>query len=178
MTMTRKIGVAFAVLIALFVAFNIFYFMPRATIGRITGTEVKRVDQQTKDPTGSGKSRDVRYVYATKADSNQAIVFRNEDNAWYFKFDSGDVAAEASKLASNDVDEIALIRYYGVRIAIFHAYPNVISIKEVPADYVYVPWLSMGLLVVLLILFIWGGVKIRKLFQGAKRKMSGHPPAS
>jgi len=175
--MTRKIGVAFAVLVALFVGFNIFYFMPRATKARITGTEVKRVDR-TPGTANDSKTRDVRYVYATELDTDAAIVFRNEDNAWYFKFDSGDMAAEASKLAGNNVDEIALVRYYGVRIPILHAYPNVISIKEVDADYVYVPWFSMAMLVVLLILFIWGGIKIRKLFQGAKDKMSRHPPAS
>ena len=175
--MTRKIGVAFAVLVALFVAFNIYYFMPRATKARITGSDVKRVDKEKPTP-GETKTRDVRYVYATHFESGKAMVFRNEDNAWYFKFDSGDVAAEAAKLANNDVDEVALIRYYGVRIPIFHAYANVISIKEVEPDYVYVPWVSMVMLVVLLILFLWGGVKVRRLFRGAKDKMSRRPPAS
>lgn len=177
MTTMRKIGVAFAVLVALFVAFNIYYFMPRATKARITGSDVKRVDKEKPTP-GETKTRDVRYVYATDFESGKAIVFRNEDNAWYFKFDSGDVTAEAAKLANNDVDEVALIRYYGVRIPILHAYPNVISIKEVDPDYVYVPWLSMAMLVVLLVLFLWGGVKVRRLFRGAKDKMSHRPPAS
>jgi hypothetical protein len=177
MTTTRKIGVAVAVLIALFVAFNLVYFMPRATMGRITGTEVKRVDRSSS-ATGTEKTRDVRYVYATELDSGKAIVFRNEDNAFYLKFDSGDVAAEASKLASNDVDEIALIQYYGVRVALFHAYPNVISIKEVDADYVYVPWVQMVVLVLLLIGFIWGGVKLRKAFRAAKEKITNRPAAS
>ena len=177
MTMTRKIGVAFAVLVALFVAFNLVYFMPRATKARVTGTEVKRMDS-SGSTTGDQKTRDVRYVYATELDSNEAISFRNEDNAFYLKFDSGDVAAEASKLASNGVEEVALIEYYGIRAAIFHSYPNIISIKEVEADYVNVPWVQMLVLIVLLIGFIWGGVKLRKVFRAAKEKITKRPAAS
>lgn len=177
MTTTRKIGVAIAVLIALFVAFNIYYFMPRATLAVVTGTEVKRMDR-TDPATGSEKTRDVRFLYAKDTKTQEARVFRNEDNAWYFKFDSGDVAAEAAKLARNDVEETALIKYYGVRMPVFHAYPNVISVKEVPPDYVYVPWTSMIILVVLLALFLWSGVKIRKMFRAAKDKISKRPAAS
>lgn len=176
MTTTRKLGIAFAALIALFVAFNIYYFLPRATMATITGTEVKRMDRKP-NATGDQKTRDVRFIYATELDSKRAIVFRNEDNSWYLKFDSGDIAAEASKLASNKVEEVALVRYYGVRIAIFDSYPNVLSIKEVDPDYVYVPWVSATILVALLILFIWAGVKIRKVFRAAKVKITSRPQA-
>jgi hypothetical protein len=151
--------------------------MPRATKVLITGTEVKRMD--TKDPaTGEHRSRDVRFVYATDLSTKKALVFRNEDNGWYFKFDSGDIAAEASKLAKNDVDETALLKYYGLRIAVLDSYPNVLSLKEVAADYVYVPWVNMIVLIGLLILFIWGGVKVRRLFSAAKAKLSKRPDAS
>jgi hypothetical protein len=176
MTTTRKIGVAIAVLIALFVAFNIYYFLPRATMATITGTEVKRMDS-VKTPEGQQKTRDVRFIYATELDTKKAIVFRNEDNGWYLKFDSGDIAAEASKLASNNVEEIALIQYYGLRIAIFDSYPNVLSIKEVDADYVHIPWAPAIVLIVLLILFIWGGVKVRRVFRAAKDKITQRPEA-
>ena len=177
MTTTRKIGVAIAVLIALFVGSNIYYFMPRATTARITGTEVKRMDRK-ETTTGNDTTRDVRFVYATDFDTGKAIVFRNEDNGWYFKFDAGDIAAEASKLAKNEVDEVALVKYYGVRIAVLDSYPNVLSIKEVESDYVYVPWVNMIILVLLLIVFIWAGVKVRKLFRSAKNKMTNRPSAS
>jgi hypothetical protein len=176
MTTTRKIGLAIAVLIALFVAFNIYYFMPRTTMASITGSDVKRMD--SKDvATGDAKTRDVRFIYATEIDTGKAVVFRNEDNGWYFKFDAGDIAAEASKLAKNEVDEIALIKYYGVRIPVFDSYPNVLSIKQVDRDYVYVPWVNMIVLVLLLIVFIWGGVKVRKLFRSAKAKITNRPAA-
>jgi hypothetical protein len=36
----------------------------------------------------------------------------------------------------------------------------------------------MVILVVLLILFIWGGVKVRRLFSTAKAKLSKRPDAS
>ncbi|MDH4282136.1 MAG: DUF1523 family protein [Myxococcales bacterium] len=173
----RKLGIALALLVTLLFAGTLSYFMPRATKVLVTGTEVKRMD--TKDPaTGEHRSRDVRFIYAKDQGTQKALVFRNEDNGWYFKFDSGDIAAEASKLANNDVEEIALLKYYGVRIAVFDAYPNVLSLKEVEPDYVYVPWVNMVVLVLLLILFIWAGVKVRRLFSSAKAKLSKKPEAS
>jgi hypothetical protein len=177
MTTIRKLGIGLAVLVALLFAGTLYFFMPRATKVLITGTEVKRMD--TKDPaTGEHRSRDVRFVYATERESKKALVFRNEDNSWYFKFDSGDVAAEASKLAKNEVEETALLKYYGLRIAVLDSYPNVLSLKEVESDYVYVPWVNMVILIVLLILFIWGGVKVRRLFSTAKAKLSKRPEGS
>jgi hypothetical protein len=177
MTTMRKLGVALAVLVTLLFAGTLYYFMPRATKVLITGTEVKRMDQ--KDPaTGDHKSRDVRFIYATDLETKKALVFRNEDNGWYFKFDSGDIAAEASKLAKNDVEETALLKYYGLRIAVLDSYPNALSLKEVESDYVYVPWVNMVVLVLLLFFFVWAGVKARRLFQKAKDKVTNRPAAS
>ncbi|HSN83609.1 MAG TPA: DUF1523 family protein [Polyangiales bacterium] len=177
MTTTRKIGIAIAVIIALFVGGTLYYFMPRADMVYITGTDVKRMDQaDTK--TGQEKTRDVRFIYATEVENNEARVFRNEDNGWYFKWNSGDIAAQASKLAKNEVQETALIRYYGLRIPVFDSYPNVLALKEVAPDYVYVPWVNMIILVVLLIVFLWAGVKVRRIYRKAKDKVTGRPSAS
>jgi hypothetical protein len=173
----RKLAVALAVLVTLLFAGTLYYFMPRATKVLITGTEVKRMDR-TDASSGEDTTRDVRFIYAKDMESKKAHVFRNEDNGWYFKFDSGDIAAEASKLAKNEVEEVALLKYYGVRIAILDSYPNVLSLKEVEPDYVYVPWVNMVVLVVLLIFFIWGGVKVRRLFNKAKAKVSKKPEGS
>ncbi|MGB8222075.1 MAG: DUF1523 family protein [Polyangiales bacterium] len=177
----RKLGVALAVLVTLLFAGTLYYFMPRATKVLVTGTDVKRMDQKDA-ASGEHKTRDVRFIYATELETKKARVFRNEDNGWYFKWDSGDVAAEASKLASSSIDEaeaktaqVALLKYYGVRISILDSYPNVLSLKEVGQDYVYVPWVNMVVLVVLLIAFLWLGVKMRRLFRGAKAKMSKKP---
>jgi Protein of unknown function (DUF1523) len=177
MTTMRKLWVALAVLVALLFAGTLYYFMPRATKVLVTGTEVKRMD--TKDAaSGEHRSRDVRFIYATEQKSKGALVFRNEDNGWYFKFDSGDIAAEASKLAKNEVEETALLKYYGIRIAVLDSYPNVLSLKEVEPDYVYVPWVNMVVLILLLIVFVWAGVKVRHLFSSAKAKLSKRPDAS
>ena len=176
MTTMRKMWIAVAVLVALLVAGTLYYFMPRAEKVSVKGTEVKRMDK-TDVAGGEDKTRDVRFIYATDLETNTALVFRNEDNPWYFKFDSGDIAAEATKLAKTEVEEVALLRYYGVRIAILDSYPNVLSLKEVDPDYVYVPWVNMVILVVLLVLFIWGGVKVRRMFASAKNKFSKRPPA-
>jgi len=177
----RKLGVTVAVLVTLIFAGTLYYFMPRATKVLVTGTDVKRMDQKDA-ATGDHKTRDVRFIYATELDTKKARVFRNEDNGWYFKWNSGDIAAEASKLASSSIDEaeakteqVALLKYYGVRVAILDAYPNVLSLKEVDKDYVYVPWVNMVVLVLLLFAFLYLGVKIRRLFRGAKAKLSNAP---
>jgi hypothetical protein len=177
MTTTRKIGVAIAVLVALFVAFNIYYFLPRAKKVMITQTEVQR-REATSSSTGGDRSRDMLLIYASDYETKKPIVFRNEDNLFYFKVDSSDVAAHAARLATDNPDGAVLVRYYGVRMALFSAYPNAISLKEVPADYTHVPWVSMVILVLVLAVFIWGGVKIRKLFRTAKDKITNRPAAS
>ena len=62
--------------------------------------------------------------------------------------------------------------------AILDSYPNALSIKEVEADYVYVPWVNMVVLILMLVVFIWAGVKIRKLFRSAKDKITNRPATS
>ena len=176
MTTTRKIGIAFAVLVALFVAANIYYFMPRAKKVMVTQTEVQRRDT-TRPSAGADRSRDMLLIYATDFDTRKPIVFRNEDNLFYLKFDSSDVAAQAARLATDDPDGAVLVRYYGVRIALFSAYPNALSLKEVSPDYTHVPWVGMIYLLVVLAIFIWAGVKIRKLFRAAKDKITSRPQA-
>jgi hypothetical protein len=167
MTAMRKLGIALAALVALLFAGTLFYFMPRANKVYVTGTDVKRMDQ-AETTTGQQKTRDVWFVYATDIESQKALAFRNEDNAWYFKFDSGDIAAEASKLAKSEARKPALIKYYGLRIPILDAFPNALSLKEIEEDYVYIPWFNMVVLIVLLIVFILAGVKVRRLFRRKK----------
>ena len=98
----RKLRITLAILGTLAIAGTLYYFMPRANKVRVTGIDVKRSDEKA-GTSGEHKIRDVRFIYATDADTNEALAFRNEDNPWYFKFDSGDLAAEASQLASNNL---------------------------------------------------------------------------
>lgn len=177
MTMTRKIGIAIAVLVALFVAFNVYYFLPRAKKVMITQTEVQRREAPSSGE-GADRSRDMLLIYATDYETKKPIVFRNEDNIFYFKFDSSDVAAQAARLATDDPDGAVLVTYYGVRIALFSSYANALSLKEVPSDYTHVPWVSMLILVLVLAVFVWAGVKVRKVFRAAKEKVTKRPAAS
>ena len=170
----RKLGVAIAVLVALLFAGTLYYFTPRATKVTITGSEVKRMDRKG---TKAGQTRDVYFIYAKNVSDGKARAFRNEDNPWYFKWDSGDVAAQAISMAQNQTadlarggKEVVLAKYYGFRFPFFDLFPNVLSLKAVPADYVYIPVVPIIFLIVLLVVFIWGGIKMRKLFHAASDK--------
>ena len=171
----RKIGVAFAIVIALVVVFGIFYAMPRARKVMITQTEVQRRDTASATTRGT---HDMLLIYATDFDSKKPLVFRNEDNLFYFKVDSSDLASHAARIAKDNPDGAVLVRYYGVRIALLSAYPNAISLTEVEQDYAHVPIASILYLVVVLVLFLFVGVKLRKLFRAAKDKVTNRPPAS
>ncbi len=172
----RKLGVAVAVLIAALFASTLYYYMPRATKVTITGTDVKRMDRKGAKP-GQDQTRDVQRVFATDLGDGRALVFRNEDNGWYFKWDSGDIAAEAMSMAQPETADVAdgekqvvLAKYYGARVPMFDIYPNLLSLKKVAGDYVYIPVFNIIFLIVLLALFIWGGIKVRKLFHAAGAK--------
>lgn len=107
-------------------ALLLFYALPRTVKAHVTNTEVKRSveDAQT----------DVRYVIAETL-NGEPRIFRNTDTRWgfppYFKFDSGTVAALASNLARNRPGQVTLIRYYGFRIPMLNAFPNVVSLRLV-----------------------------------------------
>ncbi|MGB5811889.1 MAG: DUF1523 family protein [Polyangiales bacterium] len=182
---THKLGVAVAILIALLFGSTLYYYMPRASKVYITGTDVKRQD---KKGANAGQTRDVRFVYANNVSDGKARAFRNEDNPWYFKFDSGDIAAEATGMVQTETADLAknerqvvLAKYYGTRIPILSLYPNVLSLKAVAADYVHIPIFNIVFLIVLLAVFLWAGVKVRRLFRAAgtkARKLTGRETGS
>lgn len=160
----------------LFFASLLAYGMPRAEKVRVTGTDVKRVDRENRQP-GESQTRDVRFIYTADLDDGKARAFRNEDAALYFKFDSGDLAAEAMSMAQDEAtadgnfkEDAVLAKYYGWRVPMFSMYPNLLSLKKVPADYVYIPIFNIVFLIVLLSLVLWAGFKIRKLFKAAGEK--------
>ena len=176
----KKLGVALAILFAASFAGALYYYMPRATKVVITGTDVKRMDAKGAK---AGQTRDVRFVYAKDVSDGKARVFRNEDNGWYFKWDSGDIAAEAMSMAQTETadmldgkNDVVLAKYYGVRFPMLDLFPNILSLKKVPSSYTYVPIFNIVFLVVLLAVFIWGGIKVRRLLRLARdraRKLAG-----
>jgi hypothetical protein len=149
----KRIGLAASlVLLALYASFCA-YGLPRQAKVHVTGTEVTR--REVERPDGKVLSQDVRYVMAEDLDG-QPRMFRNEDTGWgwppYFKFDSGDLAAQANNLANDDRDPVVLVRYYGFRIRMLSMFPNVLSMREVAPDHQPIPWLTILVVVAHLVL--------------------------
>lgn len=144
------------------------YYLPSKDVVRIVGVDVKRMDVSSRqakgEGTGSGASstKDVRYINAVWP-SRKPRVFRNEDTGWgfpwYFKFNSGNLQAEAQDAVSTaDNPRWFVVTHYGWRIEILSMFPNATSIKEVPSpDYLPVPWFNIIFLslLALLLITIW-----------------------
>lgn len=140
------------------------YYLPDRDVVQIVGTEVKRIDVESGAPfwdradigTAEGATRDVRFINAEFENGNTR-VYRNEDTGWgfppYFKFDSGDVTAQAQSLAKSDGKWVA-VRHYGWRIKLFSIFPNATSIKEVSGPNArLIPWFNI--VFIGLLLGIW-----------------------
>ena len=88
------------------------------------------------------------------------MVFRDEDSggrvAFYFKFGSANLQAEAQALGNED--KTVQIKYYGWRITMFDEYRNALSVKEVTADasagYPIFAWVLYAFLIFTLFLYI------------------------
>lgn len=139
----RYFRIGLGILAALLIAATFDYSLPSTNVVKLVGTEVVRTDVGARpffwanpdSGTGtdiSNTSRDVRFINGVFADESPR-VFRNEDTGWrwppYFKFDSGDLQAEAQRLSESEV--WVAVRHYGWRIRTFSIYPNALSLKEV-----------------------------------------------
>jgi len=132
----------------LLTAASLHYSLPSRDVVRIVGTDVVRQDVERRDAQGNRVTvtRDVRFIYA-KWPGGGDRVYRNQDTGWgwppYFKFDSGDIAAEAKNYSVDGREKVVLVTYYGFRIRMLSAFPNILSMKTVPADYQVVPWFTI-----------------------------------
>lgn len=148
------------------------YYLPDRDVVQIVGTEVKRIDIESGAPfwdradigTAEGATRDVRFINA-RTESGRARVYRNEDTGWgfppYFKFDSGDLTADAQGLAKEDGQWVA-VRHYGWRIKMFSIFPNATSIKRISGpDALLIPWFNIVFIGLLLLLWfmIWRTIR-------------------
>ena len=133
-------GIALVLIYVVFCA----YSLPSHIKVHVTGTEVTRKDSD--QPDGSVSIHDVRYVMAEDLDG-RPHMFRNEDTGWgwppYFKFDSGDVATQANNYSLDHRESVVLIKYYGFRIRMLSAFPNILSMRTVSAEYQPVPWFTI-----------------------------------
>ncbi len=161
-----------ALVLFLVAAVFLNYFLPGRDVVRIVGTEVKRIDVDKGAPfwdradigTEEGRTRDVRFINA-EYPSGRTRVYRNEDTGWgfppYFKFDSGDVTAQAQSLSQQPEQWVA-VRHYGWRIKLFSIFPNATSIKKVSGpDVLLIPWLNISIIGMLLGLWfvIWRAIR-------------------
>lgn len=171
----RWVPLAVGLLLAVFVILLLNYYLPSSRKVHITGTEVKRMDVQE-----AGKTRDVRFIYAQDADTGKSLAYRNEDTRWgfpfYFKFDSGDVAAEAANILENDPKATVLVTSYGYRMRYFDEYPNVVSLRVVAPEHSIIPvfniifWTLFVVAVVVAALWVR---RTRKRFRNWRAKRNG-----
>ncbi len=140
------------------------FFLPSKDVVRIVGVEVTRMDGDTRKRIEENAgtlvgNRDVRFINAVWP-SRKPRVYRNEDTGWgfpwYFKFDSGNLQAEAQDSVSTGADpRWFVVNHYGWRITILDMFPNAISIKEVPGpDFTPIPWFNIVFLSLMALLFI------------------------
>lgn len=123
---------------------------------RIVGTDVKRVDIAGggSQPETAAGTRDVRFVNAVWPDGSPR-VYRNEETGWgfpwYFKFDSGNLQAEAQNLVSDEsAPKWVLVTHYGWRIPMLSMFPNAVDLERVEGpDSEPLPWFNIAFLLIL-----------------------------
>ncbi len=159
MTLARikaVVGIALFLVVAGFLHFS----LPSRDIVRIVGTDVVRKDALQTDAQGKQVtvSRDVRFINAKWPDGRDR-VYRNEDTGWgwppYFKFDTADLATEATDLVSSaETPKWVVVRHYGWRIPMLSMFPNALSIRPAagPAEQL-TPWFNI-VFITLLVLFV------------------------
>lgn len=142
------------------------YTLPQRDIVHVVGTDVKRVDIGgswtsvfwASPDAGQSKTtttRDVRFINV-ELPNGEPFVYRNEDTEWswppYFKFDSGNLTAEAQGLAKQDKRWVA-ITHYGWRIKLISVFPNAINFSPVSGPDVFlIPWFNI------IFFLVWGTV--------------------
>lgn len=161
-----------AILLFIVGAVLLNYYLPSRDIVRVVGTEVKRIDVDSGAPfwdradigTTEGQTRDVRFINA-EFPNGKTRVYRNEDTGWgfppYFKFDSGDLTAQAQGLEKQD-DQWVAMRHYGWRIRLFSIFPNATSIKRVDGpDVRLIPWFNIVFIGTLLLIWflLWRAIR-------------------
>ena len=137
------------------------YTLPQTDIMRVTDTYEKWIDpgenalfwaQADVGTDGTLANRDVFFIQ-TRRVGGDVMVYRNEDTGWgwppYFKFDTSNLQAEASDLASTEAaPRYVAIKHYGWRNEFLTIFPNAISVRAVegPDAAKGIPWLNIIIL--------------------------------
>ena len=174
MKLLRWVGGVLGLVLALFVVLLLSYYLPASEKVVITGTEVKRMDDQ------AGGTRDVRYI-VTRTQSGDTLVFRNEDTRWgwppYFKFDSGDIMGEAINLQGPQEGAVVLVTYYGMRLAMLDQYPNVISMRLVAPEHQVWPVFNIVFFPLLLMATVFAALKFRRFRKWWRARRQKNSPS-
>jgi hypothetical protein len=135
------------------------YAVPQTDVVRAIGVQTKRVDVNGDVTTGAGGStRDVYYIQTETIDDKAPMVYRNEDNLMYLKWNSSDVLTRAQSMASDK--DLMAVKHYGWRVPLFSAFPNAIKVKPVDAAYNPVPVLFYIVLLLSWAMVLGTAVKI------------------
>lgn len=144
----------FLAVVIVTIAVLLHYSLPGNTVVRVVDTDVRLEDRVETDASGIERTvkDDVFFIYGIDPNGTER-VFRNEDNWWYFKFDSSDVQAEAANLVSSQEEpRWVLITHYGWRIRFLTKYPNATELRLATGpDESPFPWFNVILLTTLIV---------------------------
>lgn len=179
MSLIKKIFISYLVLYTLISFFAFFYILPSSDIVVITKTETQRgkdviFQSSHKD---SGPARDTYYI-STRNKNNEVMMYRNENNSWYMKFNSADIQALADSII--ETQQKAVIVSYGFRSTIMNSFRNILKIKSVPdftsstfTFYKIISWFGWGLWLALIIIQIIIPIQFRNWRQARQDKALG-----
>ncbi len=179
MSLIKKIFIGYLVLYILSSFFLFLYILPSSDIVTITKTETQRgkdVIFQSRNKE-TGPARDTYYI-STRNKNNKIMMYRNQNNSWYMKFDSADLQAQADSVIESQ--QKAVIVSYGFRSNIINSFKNVLSIKGVSdfnsstfTLYTIVKWVGWLVWLALIIIQITIPVLFRNWRQARQDKALG-----
>nr|WP_319247829.1 DUF1523 family protein [uncultured Celeribacter sp.] len=164
----RYVKLILVALIVLIVGGFLHYTLPQHDVVRIVNTYQERQDLSdwtsifwsVPDDQAAGlANRDVQFIQTVRP-NGKSIVYRNEDTGWgwppYFKFDTANLATEASDAISNKDDpEWVMITHYGWRSELLSIFPNAVRIKPVAGpEASVIPWVNIIILTALAIVLL------------------------
>lgn len=142
-----------AIVLAVVAAF-FHYTLPSRDIVRVVGTEVRLQEQTRTDSQGNEVpfQDDVFFIKTVEPDGAPR-VYRNEDNIWHLKFDSGNLDTQASNMVSTaENPKWMVVNHYGWRITVLSMYPNAISMREAEGpDEELTPWFNIIFVITLIL---------------------------
>jgi hypothetical protein len=155
----------------------VHYFIPQTDVVRIVGVETKRVDLDgTQSGQGVPVTRDVYFLQTEGVDDADPMVYRNDDNLLYAKWNSADVQSRGQSLAANK-DTVA-VSHYGWRVPLFSAFPNALSVKPVDASHSTTPYAFLTILTLTWGAILFGVFNLRKMGRARSERRAERASAS